>query len=546
MEGAAFPLRVIVRRGARCREIVDEIGEEACGDSQEVVREYSLQRWDKGILEGWFCGDAHNHVARSEKVEDFRTMWDAAEVAAAEGLDFVGLGSPWTRTHHVKYRDSIGRPLEAITEDERVKGKSVPEICEEISQKGIVLAIPGNEFIKTRFAHLFLFGGNIDEDYWRYYDDVFDFWQCSRSRRVREQEPEYRLRPIYEILTDERYCWGARVYAHPTSWWYEPEAGFVTNIAATLPFDTLVGPLYDAIVVMGYEPERREYQELWYELLNRGYRITAVSELDACFDNRRSFCNRPLVLTYCHIGDDVIGAKTIAEAVKKGKTFVSSGPLLDIREEGKTVIGAVLPSDGQERKWSLFGDYQMRSSDGISRVQLIRNGKILREWRPCGSFEESITICEREDSWYVMKVYGKEEKRELALSSAVYFRRDLKHPFSGPVMTPFEIRGGRNQVLGCRVHDFATGKEKTYWGKERVEFEATAACTIEVFDREAGKKIREVRPFFDHKPIWDHARHLYLGRFIRKELACGEVPVEAFRIGELRDILLRKMIFHVS
>lgn len=90
---------------------------------------------------------------------------------------------------------------------------------------------------------------------------------------------------------------GAVSYSHPCRWWWGKWSGrgiypveekkFVSNMAVELPFDTVAGPTYDTIDVLMQAHESAANgcaQQLWFLLLNKGYRIAASGSTDARFD----------------------------------------------------------------------------------------------------------------------------------------------------------------------------------------------------------------------------------------------------------------------
>src|SRR5204863_4169045 len=104
-----------------------------------------------------------------------------------------------------------------------------------------------------------------------------------------------------------------------------------SNMAQELPFDTVAGPTYDTLDILMQPNERvanEQAQQLWFMLLNHGYRIAATASSDATFDNEgRGVPGRVRVYTR------VAGApalERIAQAMKAGRNFVTSGPLLGL------------------------------------------------------------------------------------------------------------------------------------------------------------------------------------------------------------------------
>jgi hypothetical protein len=119
---------------------------------------------------------------------------------------------------------------------------------------------------------------------------------------------------------------------------------YTTNVAAYLPFGLLAGRLWDAMVVMGYDPDHCFYQDLWFHVLNEGYRMPAVAELDGGYEpNSRLYYGS--MRTYFEVGDDR-SMEAVVRALREGRTFVTSGPIVLATIDGRHPVGSVLPSDG--------------------------------------------------------------------------------------------------------------------------------------------------------------------------------------------------------
>ena len=68
----------------------------------------------------------------------------------------------------------------------------------------------------------------------------------------------------------------------------------------------------------------------WYRYLNCGYRIPAVGGTDKMAALMPVGANR----TYAHLGQDEFTFANWAKAIRRGNTFVSSGPLLLFKADG--------------------------------------------------------------------------------------------------------------------------------------------------------------------------------------------------------------------
>lgn len=109
----------------------------------------------------------------------------------------------------------------------------------------------------------------------------------------------------------------------------------------------------------------------WYRYLNCGYRIPAVGGTD------KMCAGTPLggVRTYARLGsDDEFSFETWGKAVKSGRTFTTSGPLIGLTVEGKEMGEAIgLPASGgtlDVEAWAVC-------AQPMHGLELINNGRII-------------------------------------------------------------------------------------------------------------------------------------------------------------------------
>ncbi len=223
-------------------------------------------------------------------------------------------------------------------------------------------------------------------------------------------------------------------YTHPCRWWWGKWGGegiypleerkFISNLAQELPYDTVVGPTYDTIDILMQPQEKaanERAQELWFLLLNQGYRLAGTASSDTTFDNEaRGVPGRVRVYTRVE-GQPSISR--IADAMRSGRNFVTSGPLLLLEINGYQ-IGDVVRLDkplslrGKVEAWALgvMGEY-------LTKVELISNGKVVktfdihdRKTEFIGEFE----LPEAKTAWYIARCYGSSSD-QIAVTNPIYF-----------------------------------------------------------------------------------------------------------------------------
>jgi hypothetical protein len=112
----------------------------------------------------------------------------------------------------------------------------------------------------------------------------------------------------------------------------------------------------------------------WYRLLNCGYRVSAIGGTD------KMSAGMPVggVRTYANIGDDEFSFDAWGRAVRAGRTYTTSGPLLSLNVEGQMPGGEIRMGAGG-------GTVNVRatatSNAPINALQIVLNGKVVAEER---------------------------------------------------------------------------------------------------------------------------------------------------------------------
>jgi hypothetical protein len=180
----------------------------------------------------------------------------------------------------------------------------------------------------------------------------------------------------------------------------------------------------------------------WYELLNLGRRYTATGSSDS---HRLLYQWAGYPRTYLQIDDDrpeMVTGEHIARALREGRAFVSSGPLLNVRVNGaapgETAVGV-------RGKVLLQVAVRAASWIDVRRVQVIVNGKIALQHLVSGAAKRTTrALIDREltlehDCWIVVVARG-----DRTLDEVLPFSRGLSTAFSNPVYVDAD---GDGQVL---------------------------------------------------------------------------------------------------
>lgn len=378
----------------------------------------------------------HSHVFR--KSPHGKSLEDHSRSLQKLGLNYFGFGHPWSawdraliteweddeEKKHRYHHDQIWRTTDPAfwTDPGRFaewRAKySTPDFIFEVDC----------ETPKTRFGHLWWLGWQPEYAPWHDYDIDWSRWEVSEGRRRGEPPPPFTMRFPAQAIRAQVAMGALPVYAHPTSWWWQ-DGQHITNIASTLVPDILTGQAAGCLVVMGYEANHRHYQELWFNLLNRGYFLTGVAETDACLDQtpfeRAVFHNQTSVTNFSTRG--------IQDEVIAGRNVMTTGP--DLR----LACGRFGPGDFCPEAGGLVNLVCSRIRPEHSyRLSLIHNGRVVREWTMQGVSEFHADHVHDGGGWIVARLINESRSHDAALTNPVFFQK-VPHRVTGHPLPEKEI-----------------------------------------------------------------------------------------------------------
>ena len=160
----------------------------------------------------------------------------------------------------------------------------------------------------------------------------------------------------------------------------------------------------DYLEVMGFS-DHHVTAGIWYRLLNLGFRLPAGAGTDA-MANYASL-RGPVGLVRVFL--ETAGERTpraLVDALKRGRTFVSNGPLLGLAIDGKrpgdTLTGS---QSGRPVRISL------RAPFPVDRLELVQNGRVVKAFRLQGdrtSFDWSGEVALASGGWVLLRAYNQE------------------------------------------------------------------------------------------------------------------------------------------
>jgi hypothetical protein len=315
------------------------------GAGAAVRREYKLQRWIDMPARGWYSSDDHIHLRRSPADDAAIVRWIAAEDIHVGNL--LEMGDFWA-TYYSQYAfgdqgrfQEAGRILSPGQEEPRT-----PEI-------GHTISLGASQFVRFR------------GDYYSY-DRLFD--------RIRE-------------------LGGVTGFAHQAVS-FHGYRGLVLN--------TIRGKTDFLELAQFCVPQGPLAVDHYYLLLNLGFRLTALAGSDF------PWCGRGPAFGFAHpqvaqIGNarfyaDVRGPLSFASwfaAVRAGRTFVSTGPMvtLTVNGQGPGETVDVRPGAAIRVRAEAFGH---RTQVPLRSLQIVGHGKVLAQASDAGgaglSLDQSLPV----------------------------------------------------------------------------------------------------------------------------------------------------------
>jgi hypothetical protein len=381
----AGPVEVEVARGLEYR--VAARTAEVAPNATAVVR-VELERLDDLAAKGWWSGDLHVHMNYGGAYRN-----DPARLAfqaAAEDLHVVEnlIVNKEQRIPDVAYFDR-GRPDPASTAD--------------------VTIVHGQEFHTGLWGHLGLIG-------LREHLLLPDYAAFANSAAASPA-------PTNSTVADLARAQGALVgYVHPFDTLPDP-ANAAEPLANELPVGVALGKV-DYYEVVGFS-DHAASAEVWYRLLNCGFRIPAGAGTDAMANFASLRGPVGMCRVYAKAGRAPERARWL-EAIRAGRTFATNGPLVELTVAGREPGDEVrLPAGRHE----LEVRARVRSIVPVERVEVVANGKVVATL-PLSpdrtSCDATVRLEASGSGWYTLRAWSPRSARPVldiypfATTSPVY------------------------------------------------------------------------------------------------------------------------------
>ncbi len=192
-------------------------------------------------------------------------------------------------------------------------------------------------------------------------------------------------------------------YVHPFDAHPDP-ADSSKPLTHELPVDVALGKV-DYYEALGFVDDYMATAQVWYRLLNCGFRLPAGAGTDAManFASLRGPVGMNRV--FVRSGRPLEYRRWLS-ALKAGRSFATNGPLLQF-SLGKKSLGeeVQLPPGGGE----LVARITLHSIVPVDHLEVVRNGKVVAELLLAGDRTRTVTslrIPVRESGWYLLRARG--------------------------------------------------------------------------------------------------------------------------------------------
>jgi hypothetical protein len=280
------------------------------GGSEELKIALKPLGWPTENEHHWISGDLHVHMNYGGTyVNDPQRLRNQAE---AEGLQIVNslIVNKEQRFPDIAYRG------------------------EEVDGDADVLSVPGQEFHTSYWGHRGLLGMK---------DDILLPGYAGYPNTAAAS-----LFPMNADVYDMAHAKGALVGAvHPFDETPDPFANPPQRITDELPVDAALGKI-DYMEIVGFS-DHRSTASVWYRLLNLGFRIPAGGGTDAMANYASLRGPVGMNRVYAWVPEWPLNIELWFEALKKGRTFATNGPLIEFTVAGQRV-GEELKFDAAQEK----------------------------------------------------------------------------------------------------------------------------------------------------------------------------------------------------
>ena len=291
----------------------------------------------------WASGDVHVHMNYAGTYRN--TPKHLVEQAAAENLAIVEnlIVNKEQRVPDIPYFRTTLDPASTATN----------------------LVVPGQEFHTSYWGHLGLL--NLNRNF--LLPDYAGYANTAAAS----------LFPTNAHIADMAHEQQALVgYVHPFD--DVPDPAKDESLTDELPVDVALGKI-DYIEVLGFS-DHKHTAEVWYRLLNCGFRLPAAAGTDAMANYASPRGPVGLDRVYAEVPAGPLDIKPWLKSLKEGRTFATNGPLLGFTLNGHGLGDTIeLPSGPHNLKFTAW----LRSIVPVDHLEIVCNGEVVQDLKLTGN-----------------------------------------------------------------------------------------------------------------------------------------------------------------
>lgn len=276
------------------------------------------------------------------------------------------------------------------------------------------------------------------------------------------------LYPMNADVYDMAHAQDALVGAvHPFDEVPDPFANPPQKITDELPVDVALGKL-DYMEIVGFS-DHNSTAAVWYKLLNLGFRIPAGAGTDATTNYAAPMRGQVgFDRVYAWVPTWPANVELWFEALKKGRTFATNGPLIEFTVDGQRV-GEELKYDKPRENVPFTA--KLRSIVPVDHLEVACNGHVVRTLKLEGqrdSADVSGTLPLNESGWCLLRTWSDRDEYPVldnyvyATTSPVYVTIGGKPPHSTEDAKYFAAWIGRTIDATSQYPDWNSAEEKAY------------------------------------------------------------------------------------
>lgn len=405
--------------------------------------------WCRAEVPKVFRIAGHSHSCRGAQFDQQVVDARLAEWAARNEVSAFGMGSPWSQANAVltRYYEKDFRDRYYAGETDPAKPFRPEDVAAVVAKAN---AAPGNRTLffvdnetpKSRYGHAWYVGFKVTVPNWHDYDQGLNVWyspldDATAATNAVTGGPHER-RTYRKVVEEQRQAGALCIWAHPTSWWTtngDPNGPFTTNIAAEMLPQLMEDGYLDGLTVQGYDAFHRDYQALWFALLDRGYRVPGFSELDISIAHNTTSWDTAFFNLLPDDGKTVLTEDRIVGEFRKARHTMSSGPVMFATVDGQPQ-GSELESEKGRKHLVRVTAWPAKEERKLSKVELVgRGGEVLKTVRDFGGGEIVWEVEGTEAGGYVVvRAFGENDSdyaykqqqliRHCAITNPIWLRTD--------------------------------------------------------------------------------------------------------------------------